>query len=757
MSGKQVEKEKMGVTSDPTMDLNEKGFFRPYVMKLTSQHLNQRVLDTFQKLNSDLDRITFLHQMPFVHTLQLDKYSRGKSLKEAQEAKVRGNTHFGKGKFFEAAMEYTRGILAAPWPASYHQPGSSSSSSSASCPSISTQDAISVLPVSLGNRSACLLHLGLHQECLEDIDEAICQGYPQKLLHKLHERAGDCHSHLINLGEAKRAYESALEALGASSGLDQKKQDTWATAILEKLKDLEAKGQQVAVNHQQQSSPSGPASGQDCLFEDDEERPELTKGCNPKFPSFAKSMVIKYTSDNGRYTVAGGPIHPGETLAIEDPIVTCIMAEKRGIYCSYCLKSEVAFCSRQCRSAACQSYHKYECGIQKLLDASGMSITCWIALRIVSQSSLQHLYKLEEVMRAKGKTLVHDRANESERTEDGGMSNDGQYLSSNYETIYNMEDHYKQRRPADFIHKGLMSIFLLKCLQLSGYFGQENIKSPDELVPGDKWKPLTKEEAFIGALILRNLQIVQFNVHEISDFRMKTPTTFKGANSVSIGAGIYPTVCLMNHSCGPGIVRYFLGSKMVVKCLNRLKTGDLVSENYGPVFTRMPVSERRATLRARYWFDCACEACEGAWPTYAEMCANAHDLRLVCSARDCHSVIGSATEEEPVFVTCKVCGTKTNVFKVLKKLQATEASFQSAMGLIEAGHVKDAMKAFFELLDELDTMLAPPYKDLHLCQEFIRRCMLTMGSHWYPGKLRFSTFSSSLPPSVKEIMSPNNC
>jgi hypothetical protein len=87
--------------------------------------------------------------------------------------------------------------------------------------------------------------------------------------------------------------------------------------------------------------------------------------------------------------------------------------------------------------------------------------------------------------------------------------------------------------------------------------GKENRKEGIHLScsDGKTLPPLGEQETFIAAVILRNLQIVQFNVHEISEFRMKSPCEFKGANSVSIGAGIYPTVCLMNHSCVPGIVR----------------------------------------------------------------------------------------------------------------------------------------------------------------------------------------------------------
>jgi hypothetical protein len=256
----------------------------------------------------------------------------------------------------------------------------------------------------------------------------------------------------------------------------------------------------------------------------------------------------------------------------------------------------------------------------------------------------------------------------------------------------------------------------------------------EEITPsnGENIEPLTDDEIFVGGVLLKNLGIVQFNVHEISEFRMKEKNNFVGANSVSVGAGIYPTVCLLNHSCSPGIVRYYLGSKMVVRALNNLRSGDLIAENYGPVFTRITKPERQETLKSRYWFDCVCEACKGDWPMYTEMCAN-DQLRLICSK--CRFLLDDNTLNSGTpLAKCKNCKASTNILKVLKQLQQTETLFKSAMKQIENGQPDKAMVSFHSLLDQLDATLLPPYKDFHLCQEFIRRCMLTLGSHWYPGK-----------------------
>lgn len=59
---------------------------------------------------------------------------------------------------------------------------------------------------------------------------------------------------------------------------------------------------------------------------------------------------------------------------------------------------------------------------------------------------------------------------------------------------------------------------------------------------------------FIGGLVLRNLQFLQFNTHEVYEL-VESMTDKKSSKTVFIGGGIYPTLALFNHSCNPDIVR----------------------------------------------------------------------------------------------------------------------------------------------------------------------------------------------------------
>jgi len=63
------------------------------------------------------------------------------------------------------------------------------------------------------------------------------------------------------------------------------------------------------------------------------------------------------------------------------------------------------------------------------------------------------------------------------------------------------------------------------------------------------------DEIFIGSLLLHNLQLLQFNAHEIFETCMEACNKFQGSKNVYVGVGIYPTVAMFNHDCHPALAR----------------------------------------------------------------------------------------------------------------------------------------------------------------------------------------------------------
>lgn len=117
------------------------------------------------------------------------------------------------------------------------------------------------------------------------------------------------------------------------------------------------------------------------------------------------------------------------------------------------------------------------------------------------------------------------------------------YPSHDYRPVYCMVRHEKQRETYSFLQYAFMSTFLVKLLEANQYF--DISKRNTDAYEDDKY--------FIGSLILRNLQVLQFNSHEIFDLLKSKKTGLR--QTVAIGAGLYTTLALFNHSCNPSIVR----------------------------------------------------------------------------------------------------------------------------------------------------------------------------------------------------------
>jgi len=128
------------------------------------------------------------------------------------------------------------------------------------------------------------------------------------------------------------------------------------------------------------------------------------------------------------------------------------------------------------------------------------------------------------------------------------LDQNGKYEHLCYKNIYNLTALEDQRTPQDFLERTIMAVFLLKCLRLVGYFDINLFKNPGA----------TEDELKIGALLLRNLQVLQFNAYEISEFIMDTKENFKKSKSVNLGLGVYPTASFFNHSCAPNVTRWIL-------------------------------------------------------------------------------------------------------------------------------------------------------------------------------------------------------
>lgn len=199
------------------------------------------------------------------------------------------------------------------------------------------------------------------------------------------------------------------------------------------------------------------------------------------------------------------------------------------------------FCDEKCSEAALKSYHAFECHILPLLWKSGCSVTCQIALRMITQYSKDYFTNLENL----------------------DTKPEGPYKTHDYRNIYHLVSHEDKRTKEDILQRTEMTAFLVKLLELSGYFEGKSRTKPiemDELKSMAVDKKYKDEVALIGGLILKNLQVLQFNAHEVFELQCPKPKVGKNilkhdGKSVFLAGAVFPTLALFNHSCDPSVVR----------------------------------------------------------------------------------------------------------------------------------------------------------------------------------------------------------
>merc|ERR1719334_898910 len=224
-----------------------------------------------------------------------------------------------------------------------------------------------------------------------------------------------------------------------------------------------------------------------------------------------------------------------------------------------------------------------------------MSIVCFLAYRSITKKPLSYFMENKEMFQAPDEQSGQTKS----QTE--------VYDPSDYKNYFNLVSHHSERTTGDMFHRAMFSVFLLRCLQSQGYF------------PDPPSESASQDEVLIGTILFHFLEVLQFNAHEVVQFEMQSKTSQEGAKSAFIGAGVYPTLALFNHSCDPSIVRYYVEDWVVVQAIKNIFKGEEICENYGPIFFHSPREDRQMRLEKQYWFKCACVACKENWPLMHEM------------------------------------------------------------------------------------------------------------------------------------------
>ncbi|KAH8251003.1 hypothetical protein KR026_004093 [Drosophila bipectinata] len=421
-----------------------------------------------------------------------------------------------------------------------------------------------------------------------------------------------------------------------------------------------------------------------------EQLPKLTHGENPELRGASRVVKLVETKDKGRFVVASEGVRTGDVVLCEDPVAACLIPSYFGTNCHHCFKrlhtpvsclhcSGVAFCSAQCMGEACSSYHRFECEFMDLLIGSGMSILCFIALRIFTQA----------------KSL-----------EDG--------LSTANLLFEHLCSHEDERHAEDYLQRSLMAGFLLRILQKSLYFGRRKTEGVNP----------TAVELQVATALLGLLQVLQYNAHQIYQTQVTEEHRFDGSKTVYVGAGLYGTGSYFNHECWPSVAGHFVGKKLVLTATKPHRPNEVVAVNYGPIFINMNLKERQRSLRGRYSFSCNCMACQENWPLLQKL---DKQVRFWCTSANCVNLL-KFPKDLAKDVRCPRCRKNISLKESVSKLIKVEELYREAARAMEEQKTIEAIELFKEGIETFFHVAALPHKDTLVAQQSLLKCLSDTGT-----------------------------
>lgn len=649
--------------------------FYDEVARNLSQNGQVEVLnEKFKLLVTDQERVSIILRTDVVGHV-LDKYHghgrpSSKSSALSEKLRIEGNSLFKQRKFAQALDRYTESVLYA------------------NCDAGNFDECLSL---ALANRSAVLFHLKDFQGALEDSERSLSSGYPDKLKYKLIERVGKCYMKQGNSQLAKTSFKQAIVSLAlADLPTDKRNQIALECYELEKhCNDYEI------------------LKDENCKINGETDAPANEKmDTNTVYPCATTAFSIVSDPLLGRHAVATRDIQAGELILFEKPYSAILFERYRLTHCHHCLKrcrtmigcpkcSFVGFCNERCKDEALAIYHTFECPYLSEFYKADLGLG-QLALRMITTAGFQYLYDLSD----------------TDLVESNGLNAEGIYDSLDYKSVHSLIGHSESRTISDLFRRTLMAVFILRFIECDKFF----TTSTDE-------KAKFEKKVCIGAHILKQLQMLPCNAHEVSELHIDK-TSVADSELKEIGSAIYATLSLLNHSCDPTVVRHSYGNSCALRAIKFIPKGGLVIDNYGALYAVNGYEERQQIVGSQYFFNCQCEPCINNWPLYPEISA---DLPLFkCPA--CSKEIEDEAYQLHEKLCCKPCGITLPISKA--HFNASRSDFNAAMGRVLAGgKPEENLPHLLKHLTLICQTVKLPWQEHNNCQEIVKQCFSMLANH----------------------------
>jgi hypothetical protein len=363
----------------------------------------------------------------------------------------------------------------------------------------------------------------------------------------------------------------------------------------------------------------------------------------------------------------------------------------------------MTYCSESCRKTSWIRHHSVECKHFELLNRSGLTHMEHLALRIILKTGLRTIVDLQNYL-----INFEDKHSSECQTIDKNRT----YRSDDYLNIFHLVTHMNDRDQEDLLRRTFIAMFLVKILMESNFFDNCH---PDHYIT-------------IGGLLLRHLQSISCNAHEINHFTFNKNDSLATCETQGIGAGIYALLSLFNHSCDPSVTRNFNGIDCVVRVLKPIKDNEPIYDNYGVVYPVSTYEERQAKLFEQYFFNCACSACSLKWPLYNQINMELKTIKCLCN--QCQVNISSnSVSDSPSCSKVYHLKLLENWNRDFQSLQAVSTNtlhmFLNETYLIDAKIIHDYSQKFISYLRFIDEHVEHddrPFRDYNNFQEALKQC-----------------------------------
>ncbi|KAF7493758.1 SET and MYND domain-containing protein 4 [Sarcoptes scabiei] len=255
---------------------------------------------------------------------------------------------------------------------------------------------------------------------------------------------------------------------------------------------------------------------------------------------------------------------------------------KSFVPCYHC--NRFKFCDEQCRQEAWNDFHRNEC--QSFL--------------ICCEEQIGNAYLIARMIVANSEPVI--------KTIKNSVDSDSIDFVSNIDTIKSNYSRSYQTICDLITHPESLDAKTKICYYFAAMFLQILLKKLNTI----SFEMVRYQKAFLK-LLLHHFQQLPSNIFNIFDENAEefpvTDSNVAVLKNRSIGTGLYANLSLFNHSCDPNCRIVFFGSKIIVKTIREISSGEEICISYGPTYSTMNLYRRSKWLLQQYNFVCECQAC----------------------------------------------------------------------------------------------------------------------------------------------------